>query len=161
MVYTIPQEDEKTMYSETKMEKITINLPPVELARIDILVEAGVYPSRTEFMRTAIRKSLDDQQKFIDMRIEELQSKFDEIEPDSEGQKFSRVVGMGVFQIEKSAFDKAIIQGKQLKIFVVGFVSFDKLITVRMIEQGVHSIRVFGVLKASKVIKEALRAKKK
>jgi len=148
------------MYSEAKMEKITINLPPVELARIDILVEAGVYPSRTEFMRTAIRKSLDEQQKFIDIRIEELQSQYKEIEPGIEDKKFRSIVGMGVFHIERSVFEKAIKEGKQLKIFVVGFVSFDKLITVRMIENTVHSVRVFGVLKASKVIREALREKK-
>ena len=142
------------------MEKITINLPPVELARIDILVEAGVYPSRTDFMRTAIRKSLDEQQKFIDMRIEELQSKYEELEPGVEGKKFRSIVGMGVFHIERRIFEEAMKEGKKLKIFVVGFVSFDKLITVHMIENTVHSIRVFGVLKASKVIREALRKKK-
>jgi Arc/MetJ-type ribon-helix-helix transcriptional regulator len=149
------------MYSETKMEKITINLPPVELARIDILVEAGVYPSRTEFMRTAIRKALDEQQKFIDMRIEELQRKFDEIEQPNEKDKYKSVIGMGVFNIDKATFDNATIQGKQLKIFVIGFVSIDKKVTAQMIKQSVHSIRVFGVLKASKEVKAALEEKKK
>lgn len=149
------------MYSETKMEKITINLPPVELARIDILVEAGVYPSRTEFMRTAIRKSLDEQQKYIDMRIEDLQSKFDEDDMESGEQKFTRYTGMGVFHIGKKSFDKAILLGKQIKIFAIGFVSIDKDVTVGMINKGVHSVRIFGVLKASKAVKQALEEKKR
>ena len=142
------------------MEKITINLPPVELARIDILVEAGVYPSRTEFMRTAIRKSLDDQQKIIDMRIEEFQSKFDEVDPESKGQEFKKIFGVGVFNIEKEVFDKALILGHQVKIFVIGFCAIDKRVTAKMINQGVKSIRVFGVLKTSKEVKDALEEKK-
>jgi Arc/MetJ-type ribon-helix-helix transcriptional regulator len=148
------------MYNEPKMEKLTVNLPPVELARIDVLVEAGVYPSRTEFMRTAIRKSLDEHQKFIDIRIEELQSKYDDIDQGTDEKKYLRYMGMGVFHIDKNSLDKAIIQGKQLKIFVIGLVAFDKQISVQMIKNGVHSIRVFGVLKASKAVKEALEAKK-
>ncbi len=29
------------MFEEPKMEKLTINLPPVEIARMDMLIEAG------------------------------------------------------------------------------------------------------------------------
>jgi len=149
------------MYTEPKMEKITINLPPVELARIDILVEAGIYPSRTEFMRTAIRKSLDTHQRFIDDRIQELKAEYDDTSGSDEEQKTTNLVGMGVFHIEKKNFERAIKQGKQIKIFVVGLIVIDKQVTARMIEQSVQSVRVFGVLKASKEVKEALEKKKK
>lgn len=36
-------------------EKITINLGPVDLGRIDLLVDEGSYGSRTDFIRDAIR----------------------------------------------------------------------------------------------------------
>jgi len=32
------------MFEEPKMEKLTINLPPIEIARMDMLIEAGYYP---------------------------------------------------------------------------------------------------------------------
>ena len=39
------------------MEKITINLGYVDLARIDLLVSRGFLSNRTDFIRTAIRNS--------------------------------------------------------------------------------------------------------
>src|SRR5258707_8936435 len=39
-------------------EKITINLGPVDLGKIDLLVEEGFYSNRTDLIRTAIRNQL-------------------------------------------------------------------------------------------------------
>ena len=39
-------------------EKITINLGFMELGQIDLLVSAGFYANRTDFIRTAIRNQL-------------------------------------------------------------------------------------------------------
>ena len=47
-------------------EKITINLGPVDLGRIDLLVREGVYSSRTDFIRGAIRGQLEDQKQLVD-----------------------------------------------------------------------------------------------
>ncbi len=41
------------------LEKITINLTPVDLGRIDVLVEDGFYQNRSDFIRAAIRRELD------------------------------------------------------------------------------------------------------
>jgi Arc/MetJ-type ribon-helix-helix transcriptional regulator len=63
------------MYEEPSMEKLTINLPPVEIARIDILVEAGYYPSRAEFIRAAIRKTLDTHHDFVSRELDKIAAK--------------------------------------------------------------------------------------
>jgi Arc/MetJ-type ribon-helix-helix transcriptional regulator len=42
----------------TELEKITINLGPVDLGQIDLLVQEGFYQNRTDFIRTAIRNQL-------------------------------------------------------------------------------------------------------
>ena len=47
-------------------EKVTINLGPVDLGRIDLLVREGVYSSRTDFIRDAIRSGLDEQKGLVD-----------------------------------------------------------------------------------------------
>jgi Arc/MetJ-type ribon-helix-helix transcriptional regulator len=47
-------------------EKVTINLGPVDLGRIDLLVREGVFSSRTDFIRDAIRGQLDDHTKLVD-----------------------------------------------------------------------------------------------
>src|SRR4029453_1677298 len=43
-----------------KTEKITINLGLVDLGQIDLLVDEGFYANRTDFIRTAIRRQLEN-----------------------------------------------------------------------------------------------------
>src|SRR5690242_15769565 len=47
-------------------EKVTINLGPVDLGRVDLLVREGVFSSRTDFIRGAIRKQLEEHTKLVD-----------------------------------------------------------------------------------------------
>src|ERR671933_504628 len=43
----------------TELEKITINMAPVDLGQVDLLVREGFYQNRTDFIRTAIRNLLN------------------------------------------------------------------------------------------------------
>lgn len=45
------------------MEKITFNITPVDLGRIDILVEEGFYQNRSDFIRSSVRRELDRHQE--------------------------------------------------------------------------------------------------
>lgn len=47
-------------------EKLTVNLGPVDLGRIDLLVREGVYSTRSDLIRAAIRRQLDDHEKLVD-----------------------------------------------------------------------------------------------
>ncbi|MCE7746714.1 MAG: hypothetical protein ACTSUW_03675 [Candidatus Heimdallarchaeota archaeon] len=143
------------MYEEVKMEKLTINLPPIEIGRIDILVEAGYYPSRTEFIRAAIRKTLDSHQEFIDSQIKQYKEIFDEKEM-TEDKKYATFFSMGVVGLRKDYFEKVLAQGKKIKLQVVGLLSIDKKVSAELILKTVEFIRVFGVLKASPAVKSAL-----
>jgi Arc/MetJ-type ribon-helix-helix transcriptional regulator len=42
----------------TDTEKITINIGYVDLGRIDLLVEEGLYTNRTDFIRASIRAQI-------------------------------------------------------------------------------------------------------
>ena len=53
------------------MQIITINLPEKYLAAIKTLNECGVYPSRSEAIRVALREFLDDELKmYMDLEDE-------------------------------------------------------------------------------------------
>ena len=41
-----------------RTEKITVNLGPVDLGRIDLLVQEGFFTNRTDFIRSAVRAQL-------------------------------------------------------------------------------------------------------
>jgi Arc/MetJ-type ribon-helix-helix transcriptional regulator len=43
----------------SELEKITINIAPVDLGQVDLLVREGFYQNRTYFIRTAIRNQLN------------------------------------------------------------------------------------------------------
>ena len=143
------------MYEEVKMEKLTINLPPIEIGRMDILVETGYYPSRTEFIRAAIRKTLDSHQEFIDTQIKQYKEIFDEADM-VEDKKYSKFFSMGVINLSKNYFDKVLAQNKKIKLQVVGLLVIDKKVTANLILKTVEFIRVFGVLKATPAVKSAL-----
>ena len=53
-------------------EKITINLGPVDLGRIDLLVQEGFFSNRTDFIRTAIRSQLAAQAAELGRSIRQL-----------------------------------------------------------------------------------------
>jgi Arc/MetJ-type ribon-helix-helix transcriptional regulator len=57
MVQGCLQEDDAMALTE--LEKITINMGPVDLGQIDLLVREGFYQNRTDFIRTAIRNQLN------------------------------------------------------------------------------------------------------
>lgn len=145
------------MYEEPKMEKLTINLPPIEIGRMDIIIEAGLYPSRTEFIRSAIRKTLDSHQDFIDKRMLEMEREIKEIETDVKQSDYKmKFFGMGVFQLSKGSFEKAMRDGKKIHIQAIGLLILDNAITPEMIEKTVEKIKVYGVLRATPKVKAAL-----
>lgn len=143
------------MFEESNMEKLTINLPPVEIARIDILVEAGYYPSRAEFIRAAIRKTLDGHQEFITKRLEGLT-----LEEKSAGQKkVDLVATVGVQILSKDAFEKTIMQGRKLSIKVVGMLILKEDVKPEHIQNAVETVKIYGILRASPQVKKALLKK--
>ena len=147
------------MYQEPKMEKLTINLPPIEIARIDILVEAGYYPTRAEFIRAAIRKTLDTHQDFVSKKLDKIASTSDEELNDRE--IISRISGVGIYNLDKETFERTIERGKKMEIIVVGMLNLDKDVTPEHIEEAVESVRVYGILRASPKVKEVLQGKRK
>jgi Arc/MetJ-type ribon-helix-helix transcriptional regulator len=119
-------------------EKITINLGPVDLGRIDLLVEQGVYSNRTDLIRTAIRNQLDRHTSLIDNVV------------------VSKEYALGVYSLTKQGLEKRRAAGERVRLRVIGMVSIATDIEPDLARETIDSIVVFGVLRASRVIEEAL-----
>ena len=141
------------------MEKLTINLPPIELGRIDLLVEAGYYNNRTEFIRSAIRKTLDSHQDYIDSQLKHFKETSEE--SNAADKKHHSTFSMGVISIGRYHFERALAKGKKISIHVVGLLNIEKDVTPELILKTVESLRVYGALKASPEVKAALNKIKK
>ncbi|NHK32346.1 MAG: CopG family transcriptional regulator [Asgard group archaeon] len=141
------------MYEEAKMEKLTINIPPVDIGRVDILVEAGFYPSRTEFIRSAIRKTLDTHQKFIDSKIDSDKSEYEAERKNGKWSVSNFVIG--VMGLNKNSLERALAEGKKVRIHVIGMLNIKKDVTADLIMKSVESAKIYGVLRASPEVKKA------
>ena len=142
------------MFEEPKMEKLTINLPPVEIARMDMLIEAGYYPSRAEFIRAAIRERLDSHQDFISRKLEQLAQQAGERSTDRE-----TCSGVGIYVLDGKTLENAIKRGILVKIRVVGLLKLSEDVRPELIEKAVASAKVYGILKGPDKAKKALQRK--
>jgi len=132
-----------------KTEKISVNLSPTELGQIDLLVERGLFDGRSDFMRTAARKSLEgyaaDFQQFL------------EPEHLKEDDDSNLMWGIGIAGLTKGEVTRLIARGKRFHIRMIGLYTIAKGITPEEIRQLVLSCKVYGKLSASDEVKEALR----
>ena len=119
-------------------EKLTINVTPVDLGRIELLVEQGFYANRAEFIRTAINQQLEKHAE----NVREATAR--------EG----LVVGaMSFGRAELEAYRK---RSKKLAVKVIGYLSIANDVPPALAAQAIQSLTVRGVFRASPEVKEAL-----
>jgi len=119
-------------------EKITINLGPVDLGRIDLLVEQGVYSNRTDLIRTAIRNQLDRHSSLIDDVV------------------VAKEYALGVYNLTKQGLEKRRAAGEQVRLRVIGMVNIATDVEPDLARETIDSIVVLGVLRASRAVEDAL-----
>jgi Arc/MetJ-type ribon-helix-helix transcriptional regulator len=119
-------------------EKITINMSAVDLGKIDLLVQEGLYSNRTDFIRTAIRNLLDKHSFEIQQSVT----------------RHSYVIGaLGYNQADLERFK---VRGEKINATVVGFLNLASDISPELALQVIESIEVRGVFHASEAVKQAL-----
>jgi len=119
-------------------EKITINMSAVDLGKVDLLVQEGLYSNRTDFIRTAIRSQLEKHTFEIQQSV----------------RRYSYVVG--VLSYDRSDFEKIKQKGEKLTIAIMGLLHLQDDITPELAGEVVESIRVRGVFIAKEDLKAAL-----
>ena len=120
------------------LEKITINLTPVDVGQIELLVEQGFYSNRAEFIRVAIRDQLG---KHSDTVRET-------------ATRQSSVVGALMYT--RDVLESAQRRGSRVALNVVGFLSISDDVPPELARDVVESVKVRGIFKASQAVKDAL-----
>ena len=119
-------------------EKITINLSPVDLGRIDVLVEQGLYSNRTDLIRTAIRNQLDRHNVVIqDLMVR-------------------RSFTLGVTILDRKMLERSAAKGEQLSLRVVGLLHINDDVEPDLAAKVIRAVNVYGVLHAPAGVKDAL-----
>lgn len=119
-------------------EKITINISAVDLGRVDLLVDEGFYSNRSDFIRTAIRKELDVHRDIVIQSVSR------------------KTMVIGAVMYSSHDLEKAQAKGVAYDIKVVGTVILGNDITPELARATISRIKIYGVLKASQAVKDAL-----
>lgn len=119
-------------------EKITINMSAVDLGKVDLLVQEGLYSNRTDFIRTAIRNLLDKHNLEIQQSVTR------------------HSYGIGVFGYSRKDFERLKERGDKIKFNVVGMLTLAADIPAELAAEVVESVQVRGIFAASDEVKAAL-----
>lgn len=119
-------------------EKITINMSAVDLGKIDLLVQEGLYSNRTDFIRTAIRSQLEKHNMEIQQSVT----------------RNSYVIG--VLTYDKNDLEKKKAKGERVTITVLGLLHLANDISPNLAREVIESIQVRGIFQATDKVKTAL-----
>ena len=122
-------------------EKVTINLGPVDLGRIDLLVDEGFYASRTDVIRTAVRNLLEEHKGPINDAI------------------VRQSYAVGVVQWNRAAFEELRKKKERVNLRVIGVLRIAHNVSPDLADAVVESIRVLGHLSAPAAVRKRLEPK--
>ena len=119
-------------------EKITINLGPVDLGRIDLLVDEGYYGSRTDLIRDAIRRLLDEHKAALSEAA------------------VRREVTVGFVRVGRVELERARRDKQRLDIRVVGRFELDDDVAPDLADEAIERLSVRGSLRVSQPVLDRL-----
>ena len=122
----------------TELEKITINMAPVDLGQVDLLVREGFYQNRTDFIRTAIRNQLNTHAESVRQTVAR------------------KELVLGLQHYTRRDLEAARAAGETLEIRVLGLASIAEDVPPELALETVGSVEVLGAFRASRAVKSAL-----
>mgnify|MGYP000855201449 CR=1 FL=1 len=123
-----------------ELEKVTINMSPVDLGKIDLLVGEGSYSNRTDFIRMAVRNQLEKHNIEIQQSV-------------------TRNAWMiGAMSIGNGDLAKYAQGAKRVNLNVVGYLKLAKDLDLALATQVLGTIKVRGVLDITPEQRKALAA---
>lgn len=119
-------------------EKLTLNMGPVDLGRIDLLVREGFYANRSDFIRQAVRARLDGHGP----ELREAAARME--------------VELGVRRYGVDELEARRDSGRPLHVRVLGLAAIAPDVTPELARAAIGSLTVLGTLQASPAVRAAL-----
>ena len=123
-------------------EKVTINVGPVDLGRIDLLVREGVFSSRTDFIRDAIRDQLEDHTKLVDDVVTRKEFQ------------------VGFLYHSKADLERHKKKGEKLRIKVLGVYKLGDGVTKELVADVLEEVNVLGSFRGPKDVVEWMKSRR-
>lgn len=144
-------------------EKITINLGVVDLGKIDVLVEQGFYANRTDFIKDAIRRSLDTHADEIRRALARAEAVGADAAGGAAGARDANLVqlsgAIGILVFSRADLERLRTSGRRLRIICAGLVVFGSDIPPELVQETVETFKVYGSVRASAAVRAVLKQK--
>src|SRR5689334_11411715 len=121
-----------------KSEKITINIGLVDLGQIDLLVDEGFYANRSDFIRTAIRRQLENRADAVTKTV------------------VRRALTLGTQHLSRRDLEELRDAGQTIELRVLGLASIANDVSADLALATIASVEVLGAFRAPKAVKAAL-----
>jgi len=108
---------------------------------VDLLVEEGFYASRTDFIRAAVRRLLDEHKSFL------------------EDAATRREFSVGVVKLGASYLETVRKKKERLELRVVGVLELRDDVTPELADQTIERVNVLGSFRAPPAVIERLGAR--
>jgi Arc/MetJ-type ribon-helix-helix transcriptional regulator len=119
-------------------EKLAVNVPYVDLGHIDLLVSEGIYASRDELIRTAIRNQLDKHAEMVRQSV------------------IRRSLDLGIRRLDRKTLEAVLESGEKLDLKVLGLLIVDEDVDVSLAVETIASIQLLGAMQVHPEIRKAL-----
>ncbi len=118
-----------------EQEKVTINVSPVDVAKIDYLVDNAFYSNRSDFIRTAIRSQLDKHDSVV-----------------SEEALTKKAWVIGAISYTQSGLAKLADKNQRVSIFVIGALHFSSDVSLGLVRKTIDSAKIYGSVTGPKEV---------
>ena len=122
-------------------EKVTVNIGTVDLGKIDLLVSEGLYGSRTDLIRDAIRRLLEKHETLVNDVVTR------------------REYVVGFTSYNRKDLERFRSKGQRIRLRVVGVGRLAGDVTPELADDVIEEVRVLGAFKAPAAVKERLKSK--
>ncbi len=123
-------------------DRIMFELNVEMTAKIDILIEKGLYPHRIDFLEKAIESQLNLHEATFRELVKEK----------------NLIIGLAHYSAKE--LEAVAAKGKKLEVRVLGGLSFSEDVTPTLIERSIAKINLAGILKAPTEVKSVLNTKR-
>lgn len=125
------------------MEKITINITPVDLGRIDVLVDEGFYQNRSDFIRAAIRRELEQHEAVL-------------------ASKTTAAAGWsaGVVRYTRGDLERLARENHKVDVVGIGSLTIEADVPASLAEWVFGRVKWYGPVEASPAVRRVLDRKR-
>jgi Arc/MetJ-type ribon-helix-helix transcriptional regulator len=121
-----------------RSEKITINVGLVDLGQIDLLVNEGFFANRTDFIRTAIRRQLENRSDAVAATVAR------------------RTLTLGVQHLTRRDLEQLRNTGRTIELRVLGLAIIADDVDAELALATIGAVEILGAFRAPRAVKAAL-----